>query len=218
MPLFMRTCDKDMTGYGGFVWPSKIGEVATAPDWDDRPECGGGLHGLLSGEGHGELLDWTPDAVWLAFESDTYVDLGGKCKAPNATIRAIGTREEVTSWMVDHCPLAAVVGADVHADYGGTATADYRGTATADDGGTATAGEHGTATAGNRGTATAGEYGTARAGEHGTATAGQGGTIVIRYWDGARARVMVGYPGEDGIVADAPYVVSDGELVRVPVR
>ena len=30
--------------YGGFLW-APIGEWTEAPDWNPRPECGGGLHG-----------------------------------------------------------------------------------------------------------------------------------------------------------------------------
>ena len=110
----------------------------------------------------------------------------------------------------------------------GTATAGYRGTATAGDGGTATAGNGGTATAGYRGTATAGEYGTATAGEYGTATAGVGGTataggrgtatagergtVAVKWHDGARHRLAVGYVGENGIEANVAYVVRGGRL------
>jgi hypothetical protein len=34
----------DGIGYGGFVW-NPVGEWTTAPDWNSKPECGGGLHG-----------------------------------------------------------------------------------------------------------------------------------------------------------------------------
>jgi hypothetical protein len=91
------------------------------------------------------------------------------------------------------------------AGYCGTATAGHSGTATAGDGGTATAGDGGTATAGYGGTATAGYCGTATAGYCGTATAGYGGTLVIKWYDGARYRMAVGYVGEAGIVAGKPY-------------
>ena len=76
------------------------------------------------------------------------------------------------------------------------------------------AGYAGTATAGYAGTATAGVYGTATAGDYGTATAGCGGEIRIRWYDGKRHRLAVGYVGEDGIEANVPYVVRDGQLVK----
>ena len=112
---------------------------------------------------------------------------------------------------------------------GGTATAGYRGTATAGDGGTATAGcrgsatagyygsatagDGGTATAGDYGSATAGDYGTATAGYRGSATAGYRGTVYIKWWDGDRYRLVVGYVGEDGIEPNTPYRVVVGKLV-----
>ena len=52
------------------------------------------------------------------------------------------------------------------------------------------------------------------AGDEGTATAGYRGEIRIRYHDGTRYRLAVGYVGEDGIEADTPYVVSGGKLVK----
>lgn len=54
--LVLRTCDKDGRSYNGFQWPSE-GPVS-CPDWDPTPRCGGGLHGLLWGEGDGSLLSW----------------------------------------------------------------------------------------------------------------------------------------------------------------
>ena len=63
-------------------------------------------------------------------------------------------------------------------------------------------------------TRTAGHYGTATAGYGGTATAGYGGEIRIRWNDGRRYRLAVGYVGEDGIEANVPYVVRDGQLVK----
>ena len=45
--LFLRTVSADGSSYGGFKWPLKVGARVTCPDWNERPECGGGLHGLL---------------------------------------------------------------------------------------------------------------------------------------------------------------------------
>ena len=221
-----------MTSRGGFRWPES-GPVS-APDWDPEPRCGGGLHGLLWGCGDGVLLDWSPDAKWLVVEvADRIVDLGGKVKFPRGCVVYCGDRKSATDYLLAHSPTdraTAVVGAFVTADYRGTATAGYHGTATAGNCGTATAGYHGTATAGyhgtatagdrgtatagDRGTATAGDCGTATAGDDGTATAGDRGEIRIRYHDGNRFRLAVGYVGEDGIEPNTPYVVKHGKLVK----
>ncbi|CAB4126938.1 hypothetical protein UFOVP75_46 [uncultured Caudovirales phage] len=91
----------------------------------------------------------------------------------------------------------------------GTATAGNDGTATAGHYGTALAGDRGTALAGNDGTATAGNCGTATAGHRGTATAGVSGTIMIKHWDGNRYRIVTGYIGEDGLLPNVKYKLSD---------
>lgn len=52
--LVLRTCDASRKAYGGFQYPES-GPVE-APDWDPRPVCGGGLHGLRWGEGDAERL------------------------------------------------------------------------------------------------------------------------------------------------------------------
>lgn len=64
------------------------------------------------------------------------------------------------------------------------------------------------------GTATAGDRGTATAGDVGTATAGDGGTVVIKFWDGKRYRLAVGYVGED-IKANTKYQAdAKGRLIE----
>ena len=133
--LCLRSCAANMTSYGGFVWPRE-GHVA-APDWDPVPRCGGGLHGLLWGEGDGGYVDWSEDAVWVVFEADaaTVVDLGGKVKVPAATVLMAGERVVVAAWLSERAKGHAVVS--------GTATAGFGGTATAGDSGTATAGVEG---------------------------------------------------------------------------
>jgi hypothetical protein len=236
--LILRTCDKDMRSYGGFQWPW-AGPVA-APDRRPVAECGGGLHGFLRGEGDGALASWAADAVWVVaeiFEAEA-IDLGGKVKVPAAVVLFAGNRLGATDLIRRHYPAAAVVGGTATAGDCGTATAGYRGTATAGCSGTATAGNFGTATAGNfgtatagnrgtatagyrgtatagyRGTATAGYRGTATAGDCGTATAGNCGTLAIKWHDGARYRLAVGYVGEAGIVAGKPYRLgAAGEFV-----
>ena len=195
----LKTVNADFTSHGGFRWPRR-GKVV-APDWDPEPVCGGGLHGLLWGEGDGGLLDWSDDAVWLVckIDADTAVDLGGKIKVPEATVAHAGTRKTATAFLAAHAPGRSIVG--------GTATAGHRGTATA--------GDFGKATAGDDGTATAGDFGTATAGHGGTATAGDGGTIVVRWQDGNRWRLAVGYIGEADLEPNVPYRCDDnGRLVR----
>jgi len=190
----LRTHAADGTSYGGFQWPTEIGGIATAPDWDANPgvRCGNGLHGLLWGCGDAGLL--TVDGAWLVVAVDpadiaTPLDVDcmpDKIRFRTAEILHIGDMVSATAWIVANGGHGLpVVHGTATAGYSGTATAGDCGTATAGYCGTATAGYCGTATAGNRGTATAGNCGTATAGDSGTATAGHGGTATA---------------GEDGVL------------------
>ena len=192
----LRTHRADGASYGGFRWPTEVGGVAVAPDWDPDPsiECGRGLHGLLWGCGDGSLL--TPGLTWVIVAVDpgdiaTRLDGTGvppKVRFRSAEVIHVGDRGTATGWIAAHggAGLPVVYGTATAGD-GGTATAGYRGTATAGYRGTATAGYGGTATAGNGGTATAGNGGTATTGSRGTATTGYGGTATAGYGGTATA-------------------------------
>ena len=202
--LALRTCNADLTSHGGFQWPES-GHVE-APDWNEKPACGGGLHGLLWGEGSGSYLSWEESAKWLLVEVDPalVVWIGGdKVKFPRGKVVFCGDRGAALEF------LSANTDNPSRVCVGKTATAWYRGTATA--------GYRGTATAGHRGTATAGDSGTATAGDSGTATAGYSGIITIRWWDGKkeRYRIAVGYVGEGGIEANTAYCVENGMLKKI---
>jgi hypothetical protein len=222
--LVLRSCRPDgrccMQGHAGgdFVWP-KAGPVS-CDDFKPSPTCGRGLHGLLWGEGNGQLLDWRPDAVWLVVEVlaseivQITEDGGGKVKFPRGDVVFFGKPDDAVAYLQARAPAGKAITK-------GTATAGDRGTATAGDRGTATAGDRGTATAGDRGTATAGDSGTATAGDRGTAKTGDLGVVAIRWWDrkaadgAGRFRVAIGYVGEDVIKPNTFYVVDEaGKLIE----
>ena len=217
----MRTCNANMTSYGGFKWPRK--GLVTCSDWEPTYKCGNGLHGLLNGEGNGSLLNWSGDAVWLVVMVEESAILSGqgdltdKCKFPCGTVVFSGARDKAIAEMVKRgANLAKIVGGTATAGGGGGGVGGVGGgagggggTATAGDYGTATAGVGGTATAGVGGTAAAGDYGTATAGVGGTATAGDYGILNIRYWDGNRYRIAIFYVGEDNIEPNTPYRLND---------
>ena len=60
---FMRTTDAQGRAHGGFQWPMEVGAIVTAPDWNPKPVCGGGLHGLLNGGGDASHLSFGTDAA-----------------------------------------------------------------------------------------------------------------------------------------------------------
>jgi len=181
--LILRTCAADMTAHGGFTWPES-GPVE-APDWNPEPECGGGLHGFLWGEGDGNLADWSESVKWLivrVLAADVVAIDACKVKFPRGEVVFVGDRLAATNYLIAHGAAGrAVIGAIVAAGDDGTATVGDHGTATAGNRGTATAGYRGTATAGYDGTATVGYRGIATAGYDGTATVGDGGTATAGY-------------------------------------
>ena len=141
----LRTCAVDMTSRGGFRWPrpdEDLGHgpgVAVAPDWDPSPRCGGGLHGLLDGQGDGALLSWEATAVWVVAEvrERDVVDIDGdKVKAPDARVVFAGDRPGALAVLRSVGVTGTLHGDTATAGYGGTATAGYWGTATAGYGGT----------------------------------------------------------------------------------
>ena len=234
--LILRSTGPDRKSHGGFQWPES--GYVEAPDWDPDPSvsCGNGLHGLLWGQGAiGLTSPGATDRVWQVVEVDP-ADIAD-VNAPDKVRFRCGTvllstadRVKAASLVAASAPAGIVVPfgsatagyygsatAGAHgsatAGYRGTATAGYCGSATAGYCGTATAGYGGSATAGYGGSATAGDYGTATAGYGGTATAGDYGTVCVKWWDGDRYRLVVGYVGEDGIEPNTPYRVVDGKLV-----
>ena len=102
----LRTCKADMTSYGGFRWPES-GPVE-APDWDASPQCGGGLHGFLNGEGDGSLASWAADAKWLVVRvaEDLIVQLDGKVKFPRGIVEFAGDRLSATAYIAERVVAA----------------------------------------------------------------------------------------------------------------
>lgn len=49
-----------------FHYPD-VGRIVTAPDWNPKPVCGGGIHGLVEANGWWELLQGTH---WMLLEAD----------------------------------------------------------------------------------------------------------------------------------------------------
>jgi hypothetical protein len=136
--LILRTCKSDYTSHGGFQWP-KRGEVS-CPDWNPKPVCGGGLHGLLWGEGNAELLNWDSDAVWQVVRVPT-ADIikidSEKVKFPGGAVLYSGTQEGATSYIYEHGGNdKRVVGLIFTGGDYSTFTGGYRSTFTGGDGST----------------------------------------------------------------------------------
>jgi len=227
--LVLRTCRADMTSRNGFVWPNS-GPVK-CDDWDATPQCGGGLHGLLWGEGDGTQLNWMRNTRWIVVRvpADSIIPISsGKVKFPAGEVVHCGTRASATEYLMAHGGAGRAIagGTSTSGNYGtstsgdsgtstsgdyGTSTSGYRGTSTSGDSGTSTSGDSGTSTSGDYGTSTSGDSGTSTSGNYGTAMSGDGGILELRYWDAKakRYRVVVGYVGEDGLEPNVPYRLDD---------
>ena len=192
--LVLRTCNSDMTSHGGFKWP-KSGKVECS-DWSPEPACGKGLHGLLWGEGDSSQLGgFSCPHLVVEIDEASKVDLQGKVKFSSGAVVHCGDAKSATDFIRDH---------------GGRGRSIVRGTSTSGVRGTSTSGDGGTSTSGDRGTSTSGVGGTSKT--------GSAGIVVCRWWDSKaeRARLAIGYVGEDGVKPDTFYRCNDeGKLVEV---
>lgn len=133
--LILRTCSADMLSHGGFRWPES-GPVEV-PDWNPKHVCGGGLHGLLWGEGSVSYLNLDELAKWIVFRAQM-ADLAhgtgeliDKCKARAGTVEYCGCRDGAISYlMANGAAGKAVVFGTATAGDSGTATAGYSGVIT----------------------------------------------------------------------------------------
>lgn len=189
--LVLRTCDANLRSRGEFQYPES--GLVECPDWNPEPIFGGGLHGLLFGEGDEVLLDTSPDAKGLVLEvrERDLVDLDDRCKFRRGKVVYCGTLRDAASWLAKHAPGHVVHYATVEA------------------------GDWGHATVGEKGHATAGDGGHASAGDEGTASAGEGGSISILWWDGVKYRRRCAEVGKGGLKPGVKYKLDEnGEFVE----
>ena len=190
--LVLRTCNEDLTSRGGFRW--KSAGIVKCEDWSEQADCGNGLHGLLWGQGDGSLLNWSEKAKWLVVEvpEKSIVGLGRKVKYPQGKVVYCGGRKVATDIIAALAPKGSLV-AGLIQDGG--------------DRSTITGGDRSTITGGYGSIITGGYRSTITGGDRSTITGGDGSTINFAYWDSkaGRQRVVVVYPGEDGIEIAKPY-------------
>jgi len=178
--LVLRTCNENLRSYQGFQWPES-GSVK-CDDWNPKPVCGNGLHGLLWGAGNGSLLDWGKSAKWLVVRAKKVVDIGGdKVKFARGEVIHCGDRKSATDYIIAHgAEPQYVVGAFL----------------TGGDYATVTGGYSATVTGGDRATVTGGDY----------------ATLIVKYWDDdvQRWRIAIAYVGENGIQPNTSYIYDNG--------
>ena len=173
----LKSVNSDMTSHNGFKW--KKNGMVTAPDWNNKQECGGGLHAFLNGEGDGHLANWDNEAVWLVLkvEDGTYIDLCGKIKFPRCTVLFSGNRLKATEKLRDLGCTGAVIGSTLTGGDCSTLTGGYGSTLTGGYGSTLTGGACSTMTGGDCSTLTGGYRSTLTGGYGSTLTGGDGSTL-----------------------------------------
>jgi len=228
----LRTCSPDMTSHEGFNWKRR--GYVEAPDWSDKVECGSGLHGLLWGCGDACYCDISPESIWLVCKIDkrTVVDLVGKIKVPYCSVVFSGDRDSAVSKIMDlgaqdkPVIFARKTGGDKSILNGGdystltggnhsTLNGGYRSTLTGGYKSTLTGGDHSTLTGGYKSTLTGGDHSTLTGGDESTLTGGNYSTLSIKYYDGHRCRIVIGYVGEDLKAGVAYRVTSKGNFIKV---
>ena len=99
--LILKRIKPNRKGYGEFSYPSGVGTVITAPDWNSEPKCGGGIHGWPWGFGLGEGADHDIlNDIWLVLSEKPEnvvgeLEKGWKCKARAPRIVFEGTFTQV---------------------------------------------------------------------------------------------------------------------------
>jgi hypothetical protein len=238
--VVIRTSNSDDTAWGGFQWPSEVGSLVEAPDWDPRPKCGYGLHGLLDGIGAWGLTD-RDSPVWqvVGVKRDECVWVeDDKVKFPRCVLLYRGDKAGALKLILPDMIKAIMGGAE-----GNTATGDRgHAAATGDRGHAAATGDCGHAAAtGDRGHAAATGYSghaaatgysghaaatgdrgiAASLGIEGSATAGPAGAIMLAHWDTSAwpyklSAVGAFMVGSDGVEPGKTYRLSaNGKPVEV---
>jgi len=222
--LVLRTCAADLSSYNGFKWP-KAGPVECL-DWNPRAECGNGLHGLLWGAGEGMPLKWAADARWLVVDvvAADCIDLDGKVKFPRGTVVYCGDQQGATELIVAHGADPALVVGRVASDgdcsklTGGDRSVLTGGDCSVLTGGhdsKLTGGDRSVLTGGDDSKLTGGDYSKLTGGDRSVLTGGDRSVLSIRWWDGSRCCIAVGYVGE-GLKAGVTYRLNNkGEFVEV---
>jgi hypothetical protein len=213
--LVLRRIKPDGTSHGGFnAWgqSSELQIEVSAPDWNDQPVCGGGLHGWPWGMGLGEGADFSLiDDRWLVLAArpeDVVGELerGEKCKVRTAQKIYDGTFSG--AW--------AMINGGRHRLIEAMARSGLPGIASGDSSKAASSGDYSKA-------ASSGDYSKAEAkgqdtcacvaGHGGAVRVGARGAFAIPFWtDTDGWRFLCGKVGEDGIKADTWYRVEGGKL------
>ena len=210
--LILRYSDSEGRSYGRFQHPMQIGETVTAGDWNNKPVCGGGIHGWPwgIGLGDGKEPDWS--ALWQVYgvkpeDIVAEVDGGPKIKFRTGILRYKGDWHNASLFI-----LSGQMKWTVHASRGAATNSGDSGAATnsGDRGAAISTGPYSSSETSASGTAAV------VTGLNGRARAAEFGCIALAWWNEKERRVemrcaLVG----DKIKANTWHRLNDaGEFVE----
>jgi len=177
----IKTVDKNLQGYDGFQYPKK--GLVTAPDWNPKPVCGDGLHGLIHETKDHCIKDGDIWMVLKYIKGEEIIIGDNKIKVPRAWVVGYGTAGEMQALFKKRTDKPYVYGyAMKKAGDGSILTAGSWSTLTAGSWSTLTAGDGSTLTADNWSTLTAGDGSTLKVGNWSTLTAGNWSILTAGNW------------------------------------
>lgn len=236
--IVIKSVSEDMHSWCNcnFVWPSKIGSVVTAPDWNSEPKRGHGLHGLRPGDNDPGVWMYRGNYLALEVNENEIVPLDGNCKFPKCVVSYVtDNRLSLHQWLNLNKHFGPWFYGCTIVENEQTAFTGSYGQSISGSGGKSASGKHGTSVSGDKGISlskmcgnsisgkegisVSGPYGTSTSGMCGLAAAGNRGTICIAYCKTSSSkrasRILTGYVGENGIKPDTLYAVVDEKFVEV---
>ena len=160
--LVLKKCTEQRTSNNGkFTYPEK--GYVEAPDWNGKPECGGGLHGLLWGHGTFDLDPYGTLFLVIECDSENVIEFDSKCKFKCGNVLLTGNQEEAIRLLKSHpnYPKDNILNYDVQIDVK-------------------------FAVAGYWSTLTGGYWSTLTGGNGSTLTGGNGSIFIVYYWKGGQ--------------------------------
>ena len=207
--LILRKCTEGRTSHDKqFIYPER--GYVEAPDWNGKPECGRGLHGLLWGHGSFNLEPFGTIFQVIEAESENVIEFDGKCKFKCGNVIYTGGQLGAVKLLKEHpnYPEDNILNYDI-TDNQFTVSGD-RSTQTAGDESTQTAGYRSTQTAGDESTQTAGYGSTQTAGYGSTQTAGEK-SVQICYWFDNQGNYQISVRKVTKAMANKPYKFKQGK-------
>ncbi|MCE5277162.1 MAG: hypothetical protein LLG03_03935 [Planctomycetaceae bacterium] len=223
--LMVKALAQNGSSHGGFQWPVEAGKTVEAPDWNEKPVCGGGLHAWAWGIGIGDGIEVSASMRWLVLSADpadvVLIETSRKVKARKVRIEYAGdmagamyrTSQGRIAWVVQDSRGSASA-----SGYGGSASASG-------DGGSASAsGVRGSASASGAMSAACATGEDSSLDISGTSAAAvvmtkftwiaRRGAVVLHRWKDARGRMHTKTLSATRAMDGKRYLV-DGEKIKL---